>query len=92
MPGSGECNTHSVVNTKEPDAALNIAPHQGQQDDVILFSLIVVYCCCTHSFKLQDWHLLPELKQLTRVCCQDGDLFWFILLFEKISAEFNQEF
>ena len=92
MPGSGECNTHSVVNTKEPDAALDIAPHQGQQDDVILLSLIVVYCCCTHSFKLHGWHLPPELKQLSRVCCQDGDLLWFILLFEKISAEFNQEF
>ena len=43
IPGPGQSDTDPVVRPQKPNGPLLVAPDQGQDDDVILLTLVVVH-------------------------------------------------
>ena len=74
MAGSGKCNADPVVDAEESDGALDVAANEGQEDDVVLLTLVIVHYGHLHPHKLLFWHLLLESEQLPGVGGEDRDL------------------
>ena len=49
IPGPGQSDTHPVVRPQKAHGPLLVAPDQGQDDDVILLSLVVVHGRHAHT-------------------------------------------
>lgn len=77
MLGSRQRHTSSIVNSQEPNAARVVTPHQGQENDVILFALVGVHGhnlrqeVCQMGIRL---HISQEQLPLTVVEGQYGYL------------------
>lgn len=67
MFSARESNAHTVFNFQKPYLPIIVAPNKGEQDNVIFFSLKIVYDSDSGPIKLAFRHKLLQLKKLTRI-------------------------
>lgn len=85
--GTRQGYTDPVGNVQKANFALWIAADQRQQDNVILFSLVLVHNMDFDPCELVGRHKFAQTVELACVGSEDGNLLWFILLKEKIAAK-----
>lgn len=85
--GTRQGHTDTIGNVQKANFTLQIAADQRQQDNVILFTLVLVHYVHFDPCELAGRHKFAQTKQLAGVSREDGNLLWFVVLKEKIAAK-----
>lgn len=85
--GTRQGYTDAIGNVQKANLALQVAANQRQQDNVILFSLVLVNDVHFDPCELFCRHEVAQAVQLSGVSCEDSNLFWFVVLKNKIAAK-----
>lgn len=87
--GTRQGYTDTVGNVQKANFTLSVAADQRQQDNVVLFSLVLVHNVHFDPCELVGRHEFAQTVELACVGCEDGNLLWFVVLKEKIAAKGN---
>jgi hypothetical protein len=93
MFGSRQGDADSIFDTKKSNIFIHIAPHKGQNNDVILFTLEIVHDGNTDRL---GGRMIPanleKMEQLTGIRSQNGYLFWGVSLHNQVSGQSQGQF
>lgn len=79
--------TDPIGNVQKANFTLWVTADQRQQDNVILFSLVLVHYVHFDPCELAGRHKFAQTVELAHIGSEDGNLFWFVVLKEKIAAK-----
>lgn len=89
--GPGQSYADTIWDAQEPNFALGIAANQGQQNNIVLLSLVLVHYMNLDPTELFGGHELAQAVELARVGGEDGDLVRLVLLQEEILTKSNHK-
>lgn len=89
--GPGQGYADAVGYLEEAHLALLVASHQREENDVILFPLVLVHHMDLDASKRLDRHELAQAEELPRVGGKDGDLRGQVLLAQKVLAQLHHK-
>lgn len=87
--GTRQGDADAIGNAQKANFTLLVAADQRQQDNVVLFSLILVNNMHSDPLKLAGGHEFAQTVELPSVGGKDGNLLWFVVLKEKIATKCN---
>lgn len=79
--------TDAIGNVQKANFTLPVASNQRQQDNIILFSLVLVHHVHSDPLEVFGRHKFTQTVELACIGREDGNLLWFVVLQEKIAAE-----
>lgn len=85
--GTRQGYTDAIGNVQKANFTLQVAADQRQQNNVILFSLVFVHYVHFDPCELVGRHKVAQAVELPGICCEDGNLLWFVPLKDKIAAK-----
>lgn len=87
FPGTRQSYTDAIGDAQKTNFTLHVAADQRQQDNVILFSLVLVNYMHLDPCELAGRHKFVQTVELAVIGRKDGNLLWFVVLKEKIAAK-----
>lgn len=85
--GTRQGYADAIGNAQKANFTLFVAADQRQQDNVVLFSLVLVHYVHFDPCELAGRHQFAQTVELARIGCEDGNLLWFVVLKDKILAK-----
>lgn len=78
--GTGQGYTDAIGDVQKANFTLHVTADQRQQDNVILFSLVLVNYMHFDPWELAGRHKSAQTVELAGIGRQNGNLFWFVVL------------
>lgn len=86
---TGQGYTDTIGDVQKASFPLRVTSNQRQQDNVILFSLVLVHHMDFDSSELVCRHDFAQALELASVGSEDGNLLWFVVLTEEVATKGN---
>lgn len=78
--GAGQGDADAIWNAQKPNFAFGVAADQRQQNDIVLFTLVLVHHMNLNPFELVGRHEVAQTVELASIGGEDCDLVWLIVL------------
>lgn len=85
--GTRQGYTYAIGDVQKANFTLQVAADQRQQDNVVLFSLVLVDYVHFDPCERAGRHKFTQTVELAGIGCEDGNLLWFVVLKDKIAAK-----
>lgn len=78
--GTRQGYTDPIGNVQKANLILWVAADQRQEDNIILFTLVLVHNVHFDPCELAGWHKIAQTMKLACVSSKDGNVLWFVVL------------